>query len=329
MIRPRAVVTGGSGFIGTNLVEHLLRADWEVLSLDCEPPRNERHRPRWQHCDVLHAEELTAHVSNFAPHTVFHLAARTDLNGADLGAYSTNTLGVRNLIDGLRYVPHLRRALFFSSMLVCKLGYMPKTDTDYCPTTVYGESKAEGERLVRSLAGEAYSWAIVRPTSHWGPWFRVPYRSFFDAVVTGSYVHPRGQDPRRTYGFVGNSVAQIEAIACADSSRVHRSLFYLGDYDSVSVLNWANVIRGRLRKPPVRELPLFVFQAAARLGDLAKRLGVRDPAITSFRLSNLMTNAVYDLSATRALCPDLPYTFADSVAMTLTWLENGGEHGTA
>jgi nucleoside-diphosphate-sugar epimerase len=39
----RVLVTGGSGFIGTNLVEHLLSGGREVLSLDTQPPRDPAH----------------------------------------------------------------------------------------------------------------------------------------------------------------------------------------------------------------------------------------------------------------------------------------------
>jgi len=36
----RILITGGSGFIGTNLVEHFLGEGAAVLSLDARPPRN-------------------------------------------------------------------------------------------------------------------------------------------------------------------------------------------------------------------------------------------------------------------------------------------------
>ena len=37
-------------------------------------------------------------------------------------------------------------------MLVCRLGYRPKNDTDYAPTTAYGKSKVAGEQIVREVA---------------------------------------------------------------------------------------------------------------------------------------------------------------------------------
>ena len=49
-------------------------------------------------------------------------------------------------------------------MLVCKAGHIPKSDTDYSPNTLYGESKMKGEMLVRS-SNLKCDWAIIRPTS--------------------------------------------------------------------------------------------------------------------------------------------------------------------
>ncbi len=48
----RILVTGGSGFIGTNYIELLLKTGQaELLNLDNRPPRNVAHKSFWQECD--------------------------------------------------------------------------------------------------------------------------------------------------------------------------------------------------------------------------------------------------------------------------------------
>jgi hypothetical protein len=59
----------------------------------------------------------------------------------------------------------------------------------------------------------------------------------------------------------------------------------------------------------------------ATAGDLLQKLGVADPPISSRRLNNLLTMAIYDMSRTQALCPHLPYDMRQGVALTLTWLK--------
>ena len=95
--------------------------------------------------------------------------------------------------------------VFASSALVCRAGYRPTGETDYCPTTPYGESKVEMEILVRESTLIPCPWAMVRPTSIWGPRFGVPYKNFFSTVASGYYFHPGRHDVRRSFGYVGNA----------------------------------------------------------------------------------------------------------------------------
>lgn len=105
------------------------------------------------------------------------MAARTDLNGTSIQDYKANTDGVKSVIEAASVSSSLKHVIFAPSMLVCPLGYHPDGDEDYCPNTVYGESKVV-EQLVRSLATGLLMWTIVRPTSLWGPWFDIHYKNF-------------------------------------------------------------------------------------------------------------------------------------------------------
>ena len=113
-----------------------------------------------------------------------------------------------NIIEAINKINTVKFIIFASSMLVCRLGYQPNNSNDYCPDTVYGESKVIGERIVRE-SSLTVPWTIVRPTSIWGPWFDIPYRSFFDTVHKGLYFHPSGLRVKRSYGFVLNVIYQF------------------------------------------------------------------------------------------------------------------------
>jgi nucleoside-diphosphate-sugar epimerase len=258
-------------------------------------------------------------VAEFKPEFVYHLAARADLDGKAVGDYEVNTRGVSNLIDAVRGLPGLRFVVFASSMLVCRIGHVPRHETDYCPSTFYGESKVESEKLVRREATGLFPWTIVRPTSIWGPWFRAPYRDFFEAVRRGVYMHPRRRRVRRSYGFVLNTVAQLQRLA---SGSLAQRTVYLADYEPIELKQWALAIQAELGARPVREVPLWILKAGAWCGDAAKRLGYRAPPITSFRLTNLLTEMVHDMGPLRAACGDLPYSMEEGVRITCEWLRS-------
>lgn len=322
----KVLVTGGSGFIGTNVCGHLLRQGVPTLNLDIAAPRDAAQLAVWQRLDICHTADLRQAVDDFAPDTILHLAARTDLDGKSPQDYAANTRGVENMIDAALACKSVQRVVFASSRLVCKIGYTPSSETDYCPTTAYGESKVAGEKIVRARAqGAPWGWVQVRPTSIWGPWFGVPYKLFFDAVARGRYVHPRGVNILKSFGFVGNTVQQLMAITAAETSQIDRKTIYLADYPPIQVSNMAALIRQELGIARGREVPMAVLKLVARLGDIAKAFGWAQPPLTSFRLANLVTPMVYDLAPLQAIAGPLQFDLADGVRQTVAWMRDHGE----
>jgi GlcNAc-P-P-Und epimerase len=320
------LVTGGSGFIGTNVCQHLLQAGVPTLNFDRAKPRNAAHSAIWKQGDVCDAKTVREALAAFAPDTVLHLAARTDLDGKTVADYSANTQGVENTIDAALACTSVRRVVFASSRLVCRIGYVPTGETDYCPNTPYGESKVEGERIVRArAAGAPWDWVQVRPTSIWGPWFGVPYKLFFDAVARDRYVHPKGLAVPKSFGFVGNTVHQLMAIAQAPQPQIDSKTIYLADYPPIEVAHMAQLIRAEVGNVRGREVPLVVLKALAAVGDLAKALGWKEPPLTSFRLANLMTPMVYDLAPLQQIVGPLPYDLAAGVKQTVAWMRAHGQ----
>jgi GlcNAc-P-P-Und epimerase len=316
----RAIVTGGSGFIGTNLVALFLERGIPVVSLDARPPRNSAHKTVWKALDINDRPSLEGAIVDFDPTHVVHLAARTDLRETtNIDGYRSNVLGVANLIETLQGCATLEHVVFASSMLVCRNGYSPVSDTDYCPDTLYGSSKVEGERLIRGT-GKTLPWTIVRPTSIWGPWFGEPYKNFFETVLARRYFHPRGHAVPKALGFVGNTILQITGILFADLERVRGRTFYLCDSPAYSVEQWANSIHRAAGLGAVRTAPLWLFRLAASCGDAMQAVGIQNPPLTSFRLRNMLTQSRFDGEELAALAGGLPYSLDQGVSATLHWL---------
>src|SRR5205085_10583468 len=85
-------ITGGSGFIGSHVVDALLDAGYRVRVLDTRPP--ERVEADWAQVDVMHQDRLTQAVRG--TDAIFHLAAMADVNdifASPVDSVALNTVG--------------------------------------------------------------------------------------------------------------------------------------------------------------------------------------------------------------------------------------------
>jgi GlcNAc-P-P-Und epimerase len=314
----KAFVTGGSGFIGTNLVADLLSDGVDVLNYDRSPPLDSAHRPYWLEGDILEPTSLANAVLAFGPTHLVHLAARVDINGRALADYQDNTEGTASVLKAIADAPTIARSVITSSQFVCQPGYYPRHDEDYSPHTIYGESKVVTEQLTRrcSLASE---WTIVRPTTIWGPWLLRHRRQFFRVMKSGLYMHPGSLPVMRSWGYVGNVTYQIRKLLEAPADRVDRRTFYLGDPPR-DLLDWVNGFSRRISGRDARIVPRRLVRGLGVVGDLAGRIGVPFP-ITTSRYTSMTQDYLTPMQPIVDVVGPSPYSLEDGIEATLTWLE--------
>lgn len=318
MKNARVLVTGGSGFIGSEVARLLLKKGSEVANLDFKPPTWPEHRPCWRDCDVRDAGGVRRVMAAFNPHYVLHLASDVDVSLTRLEEFKSTIDGTRNVIAAAQRLSRLRRFIHVSTQLVVTPGVRPKGETDFQPHTLYGEAKALSEAIVR--ASTVADWLILRPTIIWGPRHPSFGNAIWKYLANGRYLHPSTTEPiQKCYGYVRNTAEQMIAFLEADLSKTSKRVFYLGD-GSVDHDLWADGFARAFTGEPAKRAPKQVLWVLGSAGEILRVVGIRFP-MDMGRYFRMTTPAEIDMEPTFKMVgrPSIP--MAQGIKETVAWLE--------
>ncbi len=192
----RVLVTGGSGFVGANLVTELLERGHEVRSFDRAPSPLPAH-PRLQviEGDICDHDTVAAAVDGID--TVFHTAAIIDLMGGSSvtdeyrqRSFAVNVGGTENLVE--RRPGRRREAVRLHRVQQRGDGRQAISGGDETlPYTerfndLYTETKVAAERFVLSQNGvRDMLTCSIRPSGIWGRGDQTMFRKLFESVLAG------------------------------------------------------------------------------------------------------------------------------------------------
>jgi GlcNAc-P-P-Und epimerase len=315
----KVLVTGSSGFLGRALAERLTGSGYEVVGMDVRSP-GAPVRFRHETIDICDRDRLVLLLGTIEPDFVIHAAARIDIDPQSrVIEYGANIEGVANLLFAVARTPSIRRVIWTSSQLVSRIGGAQSDDTHSDPDSTYGDSKVITERLVRAFDGGGREWALIRPTTIWGPGMSDHYRTLLRYIDQGRYFHVGSGRNEKSFSYIHNATYQIETLMTAPAERICTRTFYIADYEPIDLRDWCNRISNALgrRNPPT--IPLPVAWAAAKLGDLLSGTIMPGFKFTSFRLKNISTPYVFDMRALSDVVGPIPFDLDTAVRQTVAW----------
>lgn len=157
----KILITGGCGFVGTNLIPDLLELGHDVIVIDNLAHGSyipEVHdRVRFFKCDIRDREAMHLHIGNIKPDITFHFAGLVsiyDCHRDPSSAVDNNIVGSVNVFDAL-LAAGCPRVVFSETSAVyenCELLQDGYFEGQSDPTTVYATTKAAVALLAESYA---------------------------------------------------------------------------------------------------------------------------------------------------------------------------------
>jgi UDP-glucose 4-epimerase len=276
----RIAVTGGCGFIGSHVVDQLVRAGHDVVVIDVGG-RWRNPAADYRDADLFDTAALRAAVTG--TQAIFHLAGAADVNdvAADpVRAVRLNVEGTARVLDAAR-LGAVDRVLLASTVWVYGATVGEGERTEAAPVDVrsaghvYVATKLAAEMLVhsyREMYGQHFT--ILRYGIPYGPRMRdaLVVARFVKAAQDGKPITIAGTgEQQRNYVYVEDIAdAHVRALAAAAADQT----LALEGGEPVSVREIADTVCGLVRPVPIEHVPARAadYQGNAISGSLAKEL---------------------------------------------------------
>ena len=287
----KTLVTGGAGFIGSHVVDALLREGHHVTVLDnfdefyARDVKEENIRPHRVHskwrlieADLRDGELLRRSLSNLTFDVIVHLAAKAGVRPSiqdPIGYQDVNVRGTQNLLEFAR-ASGCHRFVFGSSSSVYGVNpRVPWSEDDHVlePISPYASTKVSGE-----LLGHVYShlygirFIALRLFSVYGPRLRpdLAIHKFARLIDAGEPIPVFGTgDTRRDYTYIDDIVAGI--LRAIDYDATQYEIINLGNSHTITMREMIDGLEAALgKRARIEWLPAAVGDVPQTWADVSK-----------------------------------------------------------
>ena len=282
----RFIVTGGYGFIGSNLIKLLLKKKFKVLNIDKLSYSAQKYNLRdiksknyfFKKIDINNKKEITKILKKYRPHGIFNLAADTHVDRSindSSNFIKNNILGVYNLLEAIKnYKKKIRLVHISTDEVYGDILGSKRSDENfpYIPSSPYSASKASSDHLVSAYIRTHKIDAVISNCSNnYGP------RQFPEKLIPKMIYNILNNKPLPIYAKGKNS---REWIYVDDHCNALIKLFFKGKsgekYNICSDINCSNIflVKKILKSFAIRKI---------KIGKKVKIIFVKDRPGHDFR----------------------------------------------
>lgn len=308
-------VIGGSGFVGTRLIE-FLETTYSIKILD---KNISKKFPELTIIgDIRDKNFLVNNLKNFDLVILLAAEHRDDVSPISL-YYDVNVSGTQNVIEAINK-NDIKNIIFTSSVAVYGLNKnMPNEKSQVYPFSHYGKSKWQAEKALRNWYNENpidRSLTIIRPTVIFGERNRGNVYNLLKQISSGRFMMVGKGTNKKSMAYVGNIVAFIKY--CIESQKPGYRLYNYIDKPDLCMNELVQQVETSLNKklPPIR-IPYWLGYLGGLSFDLLAKVICKKLTISSVRVKKFCATTQFDATAAHDSGFKAPFSLAEGLHRTL------------
>ncbi len=312
----KITVIGGSGFVGSRLIE-VLRASHDVKNIDKQP--SPFFNDITTIANVLDLSKITDLLEGADVVVLLAAEHRDDVSPTSL-YYDVNVGGMRNTLQAME-ANGIKRIIFTSSVAVYGLDKdNPNEEYAKDPFNHYGKSKWEAEQVLQEWSESHPDWNIniIRPTVIFGERNRGNVYNLLKQIASGKFAMVGSGNNKKSMAYVGNIVAFLKFYA-EELTTGYNVFNYIDKPDFTMNELVAHVGKVLGRHIPAIHFPYFLGMMGGYCFDLLAFITRKKLTVSSVRVKKFCATTEFDATKAHTSGFVAPHTLGEGLARTLEY----------
>lgn len=308
----KILVTGGTGFLGRNLITKLKEKGYEKIKVFSRHVQNRIEDVEYVQGDVRNKDEVSEAVKG--EEVVYHLAAVLNENAPEELLWDVNVKGSKNVAEAC-IEKEVEKLIHVSSAGVLGETEEPADESSpISPETEYENSKAEAEKIIKRLIRkENLQGVIVRPAMVYGPnkyWEKIIKKAKEGFPLIGS-----GENQWHLL-YIENAVEGL--IKAGKNGKIGETYIIADDERKTYREIYKMICKNLSKDLPERTISPWLAKFMALFYKLKSKVSGGKPIVTPEHIKRLIRERKYSISKSKKILNyKPPYSVGEGIKKTV------------
>lgn len=307
-------VIGGSGFVGSKLIQELGTHNCYNIDKKQSPFFPEITRIK-NICD----NDLQECIDKDTKKVVLLAAEHSDDVSPKSLYYDVNVEGTKRVLEAMGQL-NINQIVFTSSVAIYGLNKnSPKEEHPEDPFNHYGKSKWQAEEVLRKWQKqdpEYRTLVIVRPTVIFGERNRGNVYNLLKQIATGGFLMVGPGTNKKSMAYLGNITAFLKY--CLTNHKPGYHVYNYIDKPDLSMNELIMLVQEKIgKKKRIRRIPFALGILGGYFFDLLAKISGKNQKISSVRIRKFCATTQFDATRAHESGFEAPYSLSDGLEKTI------------